>query len=411
MKLWLKYLIAVCVGLLFGIFLPLYGGDTVRVFEQIFTYVIHVGRYIVFPLLFFSIVIGTFELWAEKNFVRVYGLMFAYSFVSAIILATLGTAVIVMIFPGPVPIIIEEAEIYLPPDLNDQFFRIAPTNLFSIFTESGDFLLPLIVFSVAFGIALFHKRTFSEPLTETFESISHILYGINRFILEILSFGIFLMSAYRIVQLKGIADFELFSRFLLIILGTTLLIIFVIIPGLLYVLGNKRHNPFIWLFATLPAAISAVFSGDNYFTIGSTIVVLNENMGLEKKITPSITALAAIFSRSGIAMITSMSFILILRSYSSLEITFLQYIWVIGTSVLISFMLGATPSNGIMVSLAIISAWNVQGLEESFLILLPIAPVLASLSVLIDTIVILFNCQLIMYRETKTMPGKLSDFQ
>lgn len=232
----------------------------------------------------------------------------------------------------------------------------------------------------------------------------------NRVVLEVLSLGIFFMAAYRIIQLKDMVDLELFSRLLLIILVTTIVVIFVFIPVLLYFLGDRRNSPYTWLFATLPVALSALLSGDNYFTVSSTVAVLNKNMGSDTKITSAMTALGAVFSRSGVAMITSISFILILRSYSSLGITFSEYLWVIMSSVLISFMLGTTPGSGILVSLAIISGWYARGLEESFLILLPAAPVLFSLSVLLDTMVILFNCQLVMYWEKKARPAKPGDF-
>lgn len=410
MKLWLKYLLAMFVGILLGVFLPTYGGDTLRIFEKLFTHTIHIGRYLVFPLLFFTIVIGSFDLWVNKRFFHVYGRMIAYSFISALVLAILGAVIIAIAFPGPVPIIIEGAEIEFPPSLSDQILMLFPKNFFQIFTDSGNFLLPIILFAVFFGVALLYHRSFSKPLVETFEGISKILHSMNRVVLEVLSLGIFFMAAYRIIQLKDMVDLELFSRLLLIILVTTIVVIFVFIPVLLYFLGNRRHSPYTWLFATLPVALSALLSGDNYFTVSSTVAVLNKNMGSDTKITSAMTALGAVFSRSGVAMITSISFILILRSYSSLGITFSEYLWVIMSSVLISFMLGTTPGNGILVSLAIISGWYARGLEESFLILLPAAPILFSLSVLLDTMVILFNCQLVMYWEKKARPAKPGDF-
>jgi hypothetical protein len=52
-----------------------------------------------------------------------------------------------------------------------------------------------------------------------------------------------------------------------------------------------------------------------------------------------------------------------------------------------------------VVSLSIISMWYGQGLEEGFLILLPIAPILTALAVLLDSMVILTNIQLVADHE------------
>ena len=410
MKLWLKYVLAMVCGVVLGALLPVYGGDTGLFFERIFTYMVHIGRYLVFPLLFFTIVVSTYELRIKKQFLHIYGKMFAYTLVSALTLTVIGAIFIAIFSPDRVPIIIEEAAVNLPPSLGEQILMVFPKNLFTVFTGDGDFLLPIIVFATIFGAALFHSQSLSIPIVETFESILQILHNMNRFFLEILSIGIFFMSAYRITQLKNMAELELFTWLLLVILLTVVLIIFLLIPGLLYFLGGRRRNPYTWLFATLPAALSALFSGDNYFTISSSIAALNENMNMDKKTTASIVSLGTVFSRSGTALITCMSFILILRSYSSLDVTFLQYLRVIGSSFVISFMLGAVSGNTIIVSLAILSTWYAQGLEEGFLILLPIAPILTSLGVLLDTIVMLFNCQLTVDRKGSAELPRIKDF-
>jgi aerobic C4-dicarboxylate transport protein len=207
------------------------------------------------------------------------------------------------------------------------------------------------------------------------------------------------MMVYRTSQLRGMADLELFSQLLLVVLGAVIFVIFLLIPLLLYLAGDRKRNPYLWLFATIPAALSALLSGDLYFGISSAEGTVTENMGVKRWAGSAMIPLGSIFSRSGTALVTTISFILILRSYSSLDITLLQFIWIMGSSILISFMLGTVPANAMVVSLSIISMWYGQGLEEGFLILLPIAPILTALAVLLDSMVILTNIQLVADHE------------
>lgn len=410
MKLWMKYLIAAAAGILLGILLPLNGGDTEVYLQNLYTYVLHIGRYLIFPLVFFGLTIGTYELWLENRFFNVYGRSLAYIVTAALGSGIIGAVFVAVFSPDRVPIIIEEAQVTPLPGLAEQFSRVFPKNLFTVFTGSGDFLLPLIIFAVILGIGLLRNRSVSAPVIDVFESLSRVFYNLNRVILEILSIGLFFMAAYRTSQFRGMADLELFTQLLFVVIAAVIFVLFILIPVLLYFLGSRERNPFLWLFSAFPAGISALISGDIYFTLSSAHGIVGENMGIQQKAGSAMLPLGAVFSRSGTTLVTAISFVLILRSYSSLDITFVQYIWIIGSSILISFMLGTVPGSGMVVSLSLISAWYGQGLEEGFLILLPIAPILTALSVLVDVIVILLINQLVADRESMVRNVTVKDY-
>lgn len=411
MKLWLKYVLAVIFGIVFGVVLPLNGGDTEVFFSTFFTYVLHLGRYIVFPLVFFGLAIGTYEMWLEKKFLPVYGRMLLYSLLSAVAASILAVFSVIIFSPERVPIIIEETDVHSLPSLGQQFQTVFPKNLFSIFSNNGDFLLPVFVFAVILGIGFLYNRSMSAPVIEIFQSSSRIFINLNKMLLEILSVGMFFMASYRTVQLRGMADIELFRQLLLVIIGTVLFIVLVIVPLLIYLLGNRSRNPYTWLFATLPVVITAILSGDMYFSIPVAERTLNEDLQVPRRVTSALLPFGSIFSRSGTALVTTMSFILILRSYSSLDISFLQYFWIMGASILLSFMLGSVPGSAMVVSLSIISSWYGQGLEEGFLILLPIAPILTAIAVLIDALVNLVNIRLVTDHEKISESNIPGDFQ
>ena len=72
MKIWIKVLLGIIIGIILGVFLPV-GGNEQATMDYISALLIRIGRYIIFPLVFFSLVIGTYELKREKKLFSVYG--------------------------------------------------------------------------------------------------------------------------------------------------------------------------------------------------------------------------------------------------------------------------------------------------------------------------------------------------
>ena len=77
--------------------------------------------------------------------------------------------------------------------------------------------------------------------------------------------------------------------------------------------------------------------------------------------------LFAVFGRTGTALVASATFLLVLNSYSSLEITFMQVLWTLLFSLLISLTLGTVPGLGSYVALSTLCAIYGKGLRQYIL--------------------------------------------
>ena len=171
-----------------------------------------------------------------------------------------------------------------------------------------------------------------------------------------------------------------------------------------------RVNPFRWLYASLASVITAAFTGDEYLAIGMLSKHGKESMGLKRSVGTAVYPIFALFGRAGTAMVTSVSFILILRSYSSLELTFMQYLWVGGFSVFTSFFLFSVPGMGVFISLSLLSTYYGKGLEDGYLILKPVVPLLVSAGVMIDVLTSSLTSFLIGKSEGLSEPGEIENF-
>lgn len=104
MKIWIKLLIGSLIGLAAGFFIPV---QAQGVFDSVSSLLIGIGRYALFPFIFFSLGIGTSELRQEKRLLRVYFSIFKYLVLSAGLLIIIGTLSVLVFPPERIPITIE----------------------------------------------------------------------------------------------------------------------------------------------------------------------------------------------------------------------------------------------------------------------------------------------------------------
>ncbi len=397
MKIWIKLLAGSIIGLLLGLFLPV-GDSGHEVFSYISKLVINIGRYAIFPLVFFSLAVGTFELKSEKKILRVYGRTALYMIAATVLLAVIGAVSVLLMAPERIPIVIEHELMFDRPGIKEILLQVFPQNLFLVFGGNGSFLLPLSFLAFFLGLNFTFDRLITRPAVQFFDSMSRIFYHINTFMVEILGIGMIALSAFLVLRAFGAPEIGLYKQLLLVLSIDTIMVLFGIYPGLLYLLLEKE-NPFRWLYATLGPAIAGLVSGDGYFSLGFLIRNGKENLGVPRKVGSATFPLFALFGRAGTAMVSAVSFIVILNSYSSLGITALDLFWVILFSFLVSFTLGGVPGAGAFVALSTMCAAYGGGFEEGYLILEPVAPILISIAVLLDVTTASFASMLVARHE------------
>ena len=195
MKIWMRLLAGSIIGILLGAYLPESGGDTAAVFASIAEYVIRIARYFVFPLVFFGLIIGTSELMRDRRMLPLYGktvgLLLAASAVSILI----GTGAVLAVSPGRIPPIFQEAPMTDMPNAAALLERIFPRNLFAVFSQGGDFLLPLIALGIFIGLALHADQSAGQAVSQFADSASRVFYRLSAFVVEILGIGMIAVAA------------------------------------------------------------------------------------------------------------------------------------------------------------------------------------------------------------------------
>jgi len=385
MKLWIKYVFAAIVGILLGMYVFPASETSYQNLQFAVRIVLNIGQYALLPLVFFSMSYAAFQLRMDQRVLAVLGKSLLYVLATGILLVCLGTLSVFLLNPERIPIIIETEKVYSLPGFREMLEDILPANLFQIFIHSGNFLFPLVLFSLFLGLNFSFDKFLSKPAVQLFDSLSRIFYHIGKFVNEILGIGIVVLSSFFIMHLRISDELELYSQLILLIGLLAAFIILGIYPIILYFLTG-RQNPYKYLYALLAPGIAAFFSGNSYFSLIPLTSHVKENLGVPRKIGAVTVPLFTVLSKAGTAMVTSITFIVILRSYSSLGIGAGEVVWIMLFSFGVSLLTSAVPGLGVAVALSALCSAYGRGIETGFLIIYPILPVLSSFAVFLDVV-------------------------
>jgi Na+/H+-dicarboxylate symporter len=178
---------------------------------------------------------------------------------------------------------------------------------------------------------------------------------------------------------------KVFIDFMLLLGFNFLLLALVVYPALLRALCGKI-NPYRVLYGCVASSVAAFFSGDSNMTLPILLRHANESLGVKRRVSSVTLPMFSIFGRPGTALTVTVSFIVILKSYSSLGIDFSDMLWLMGISVALSFFLGRFPSGGAYIALATVCALYGRGFEAGYLILKPAAFFICSVACAIDAL-------------------------
>ena len=393
MKIWLKYLIAIAVGILAAIIIPSGSIQAQAVLNFLVELSVRFGRYTIVPLLFFSIAMAACNLREEHLMVKTGLWTFGTIIISSLGLTILGLLT-ALIFKIPrIPITIEKVTDVPAFDIQTLITKIFPYSAFESLAD-GSYLLPCFVLAGLFGAACASDKVASKPTLTLFDSISRVCYTVMSLFTELLTFGIVAIVAKWSFDLVASLRLGYYGFLILMLLILTLLIAFVFYPLILRFLCHD-HRPYKVLFASLSSVIVAFFSGDTNLTLALNYRNGKENLGIRRRINSMASPLFSIFARGGTALVSAICFVVVLRSYSSLGISGGDVFWILGVAFGLSFFLGEIPYGGPIYVITIMCSLYGRGFENGYLLLKDLTPILCSFAAVIDCLTAVFGCYIV----------------
>jgi len=328
-------------------------------------------KMVLIPLVFTSIVVGVANLQAHRQIHRVWVstlVFFVCSMLLAIVLALLATN---LFEPGK----------GLHLELFQQamsHFETKQQSLADFFTQflHGLFVNPVkaladgnvlavVVFALFLGIALVIGGERYRNILILLQEFLEIVMQMVRWIMVIAPLGIMALLIKLIVS-QDLALFSSLAKFVLMVIGTTLIHGAIILPLILYLMTGV--TPLKFWYGAREALLTAFATSSSSATVPITLRCMEHNLHVRKEIAQFVIPLGATINMDGTALYEA-SAALFIANLSGIELSFLQQLIVLFTAMVAAIGAPGIPSAGMVTMVMVLQSVGLPA--EAIAILLP----------------------------------------
>lgn len=393
MKLWLKYLIGAALGFAAALILPLDSLREAAALSFITDLIIRIGRYALLPLLFFSGIMAVYRMREDSLLLRASLWTGGTILASSVLLTALGFFSILLIRLPRIPITTERVTEIASVGLKGFFQEVFPYSAFEAL-QKGSFLLPAFVFALIIGFGCCMNHTNIKPVISLTDGLSELFYNVSTVFTELFSAGIVFVMCSWTLQFKSVIKSGVFTPLIIMLCAQ-----FVVLAGIVYPLVTRfvcrNGKPLKILRASIAPFFVALFSGDTNLALPVEIRLGKETLGIRQRVNGFAFPLFSIFARGGTALVSIICFVVIWRSYSTLNIEFFDMLAISLTAFALSFVMGNLPVGGTFMTLTVLCSMFGRGMETGYLLLRPAAAIIGSFAALIDAATAMFGCYIV----------------
>lgn len=351
MKLWVKILIALVLGVIAGLIMTSLGLST-EIFKPVGDIFLRLINMIIVLLVLSSMTVGITSIHDPQKLGRV-GLKSLLLYV----LTTAGSILIGIFFAKLFAIgsgmgLTTSTEVVVrdTPALGEIILQIIPYNPMASLVEGN--VLQIIVFALFLGISINFAGERGKPLLDFLESLADVMYRLTSIVMEFSPIGVFAIMAW-VTGTYGIETLYELGFFL----GTYYLAcsvqVVIILCGILYFLAKLNPLPF---FKGMGDAIMLAFStSSSSATLPVSMHCVQENLGVSKNITRFILPLGSTVNMNGSGLFQGMAVIFIANAYG-IDLGWSKMITIVVTATLSAIGAAGIPGTGfIMLSVVFTS--------------------------------------------------------
>ena len=155
MKLWIKFLIGIGIGLISSIFFPISSVQSTEILNFVVDLVIRFGRYTLLPFLFFSCAVAFFRLRDEKMLLKTTSWTIGIIISSSFLMVILGLITALLVNLPRIPITTEKVNEVASFSWRNLFVKIFPYSGFEVLLD-GAYLFPCFVFVFCFFVLVYY---------------------------------------------------------------------------------------------------------------------------------------------------------------------------------------------------------------------------------------------------------------
>ncbi|MCQ2575640.1 MAG: cation:dicarboxylase symporter family transporter [Treponema sp.] len=393
MKVWIKYLIGAAIGIGAAVLIPFDNPTAISILSFLTELFIRFGRYLVVPMVFCTAIVSFNKMRNTQSLLKTSAWTFSIIILSSVMIALVGLLSILVVKLPRIPITVATTTEVASIDIKGMILSLFPYSAFDVLRE-GSFLLVSFILAAFIGWESASDQTLFKPAFSLADSFSQLFYNISIIFTEVMSVFMIALMCYWVVTFKGPFATGIYTPMIIMFAVDFVIIAAVIYPLIIRFVCHDPH-PYRVLYASIAPMILAFVSGDSNLVLPLSIRHGKESLGIKRGSSGFTYPLFSIFARGGSALVTTISFILIWRSYSRQSIPFGDITMIYLISLGLSFLMGACPSGGAFMLLTILCQWHGKGFETSYLLLQPAAIIICSFATVLDTATAMFGSYIV----------------
>lgn len=306
---------------------------------------LNVLKMVVVPIVFVSLVCGTFSLDNSLNFGRIASrTLVLYLFTTAIAIS-LALLVANLIHLG---IGTETKGLSAPfkpdqvPSIKETLLNIFPANPVKAFAEGN--MLQIIVFAILFGISITWAREKGQRVREFFRDLDCVVMNLVSIVIKLAPYGIFCLVAKLFAE-NGAPLFVHITGYFLTVIFVLLLQLFLVYP--IFVRYLAGLNPIQFFKKMFPAQLFAFSTSSSSASIPVVLDTVERKLGVKESIGSFVIPLGATINMDGTAIMQGVATVFIANSYQ-IHLSLFAFLKVVLTATLASIGTAGIPSVGLI---------------------------------------------------------------
>lgn len=343
------------LGILLGCFCP---QDTFPQVYKILNFVgqafINIIQMVVLPLVISAIIIGISNIGDSKQLTKFGSKMLLYYGIITVAAVSIAAIIAILLQPGISAKglinhdIASHIQEYVANEIQYQkenmiqiFMDMIPKNPFEALAEGK--MIPVILFTSIFAIALTRAGEISRPLVSLFESVFAATMKVTDWIMYLAAPGIFALTACAVGSF-GVSVFGNISKYILAFILAIAIQFFIIYPLMLKIFSKV---PVGKLFAAISEAIMVAFgTASSSATLPLTITCC-EKRGISNRVCSFVLPLGATLNMDGTAIMQTTAVIFLAQMYG-IELTPLLLFEIAFLAIIASSTSAGIPGAGLI---------------------------------------------------------------
>lgn len=377
-----QILLGTLFGVLLGLWLAMLGQESnvtqnsLYVAKLVSTLFIDLLRMILIPLVFTSIVVGVANLRSHQKMNRVWQGTLLFFFLTMVFAILLGLTTANLLQPGSGLQItmfqnamegFQATQMSLP-DFFAHFLHSLFQNPIAALAQSN--VLAVVIFALLLGIALVvGGECYRNILTLMREFLELILMLVG-WIMYLAPLGIMALLL-QLVATQDTGLLTIMTKFMAIVIGTTLLHGTVVLPLILYL--NTGMTPVKFWLGAREALITAFATSSSAATLPVTLRCAEQHLHVKRDVAGFVIPLGATMNMDGTALYEAVA-ALFIANLVGIELSLLQQMIVFLTAMLAAMGAPGIPSAGMVTMVVVLQSVGLP--TEAIAILLPIDRIL-----------------------------------